>query len=163
MNDKEIALSRDAYSGFTSITMNESAFRLFNQAGDVARGMGHYNVDPIHVIAAALRDSNLYWRFVRDVAPVTFVDATRAASEHYQGPIIAEGAQPVITQFTPAMQEVAARLHNEHHEWVSAKLASRSGVETSSFGLAEMLLALSVESDSPAVKALQLHGSPSSV
>lgn len=163
MNDTEIALSRDAYSGFTTITMNESAFRLFNKAGDVARGMGHYTVDPIHVIAAALQDSNLYWRFVRDVAPVTYTDAIRVAHEHYEGPVIEEGAQPVITQFTPAMQRLAARLHNEHFQWVSEKLAGRTGVEASSLGLVEMFLALSVESDSPAVKALQLHGLPSSV
>ena len=163
MTEDEITLSRDSYDGFVSITTNEAAFRLFNQAGDVARGMGHGNIDPIHVIIVALRDSNVYRRFARAVEPVTYVDAVHAAERHYDGPIIGTATEPVITQFTPAMLQAAARLHRERHQWISDQLASHNGVDTASWGVRDMLLAFSVESDSPAVKALALQGSTSSV
>ena len=163
MTEDEITLSRDSYDGFVSITTNETAFKLFNQAGDVARGMGHSNTDPIHIIVAALRDSNVYWKFAREVEPVTYAEATRAAKLHYDGPRVEAGTEPVITQFTPAMQQLAARLHREQHQWIGEQLASHNGVDTASWGVRDMLLAFSVESDSPAVKALALQGSTSSV
>ena len=156
MNDTELTLSREAYDGLTSVTTNEAAFRLFNQAGDVARGMGHGNIDPIHVIIVALRDSNVYWKFAREVEPVTYAEATRAAKLHYDGPRVEAGTEPVITQFTPAMQQLAARLHREQHQWIGEQLASHNGVDTATWGVRDALLTFSVESDSPAVKALEL-------
>ena len=156
MNDTELAMSREAYDGLTSVTTNEAAFRLFNQAGDVARGMGHGNIDPIHVIIVALRDSNVYRRFARAVEPVTYVDAVHAAERHYDGPIIGTATEPVITQFTPAMLQAAARLHRERHQWISDQLASHNGVDTATWGVRDALLTFCVESDSPAVKALEL-------
>ena len=156
MTEDEITLSRDSYDGFVSITTNEAAFRLFNQAGDVARGMGHGNIDPIHVIIVALRDSNVYRRFARAVEPVTYVDAVHAAERHYDGPIIGTATEPVITQFTPAMLQAAARLHRERHQWISDQLASHNGVDTATWGVRDALLTFCVESDSPAVKALEL-------
>ena len=115
MTEDEITLSRDSYDGFVSITTNEAAFRLFNQAGDVARGMGHGNIDPIHVIIVALRDSNVYRRFARAVEPVTYVDAVHAAERHYDGPIIGTATEPVITQFTSGRQRATHGLDRESH------------------------------------------------
>jgi hypothetical protein len=163
MNNAELELSRNAYDGFVSITTNEAAFRLFGQAGEVARGMGHFNIDPIHVVIAALQAPNVFWRFVRQVTPLTYADAVQAAEMHYDGPKMVADSRPVITQFTPPMQHVAARLHTKQSEWISERLASHNGADTVIWEVRDMLLTFCAESDSPAVKALELQTSTSSV
>ena len=97
-----------------------------------------------------------------EVAPSQFelnykyCDAVHAAERHYDGPIIGTATEPVITQFTPAMLQAAARLHRERHQWISDQLASHNGVDTATWGVRDALLTFCVESDSPAVKALEL-------
>lgn len=167
MNDEAAQPSREAYDGVVSITTNAAAFKLFNEAFNVARGLDHLSIDPIHVVIAALEASNVYWKFARQVAPVTYSDAVRAARQHYSGPVVVGGDAAVgvnLTPYTPAFSEVAARLNREQHQWISEQLASYSnGVDTKAWAVRDMLLTFCAESDSPAVKALELQASTSSV
>ena len=153
MNDEAAQPSREAYDGVVSITTNAAAFKLFNEAFNVARGLDHLSIDPIHVVIAALEASNVY--------------AVRAARQHYSGPVVVGGDAAVgvnLTPYTPAFSEVAARLNREQHQWISEQLASYSnGVDTKAWAVRDMLLTFCAESDSPAVKALELQASTSSV